>query len=459
MSEAPAPTYWATTVERPFAPEPLSGPRDVDVAIVGGGLTGLWTALHLTDRDPGLRVAILEQAEIAHGASGRNGGFCSADFTHGFLNGLRHFPDEIRELDRLGVENLAAMVAFLDRHGIDCDLEPTGYLKVADRPHHVEELARAAETMRAYGVPVRLLDRDELGAEVRSPGWHGGLELPGEHAVMLNPAKLCWGLAEVARARGVAIHEHTAVRGVRRRGLGVRLQAGGGELTAQRFVVATSAYSGWLRRLRPWFVPVYDYLMVSDPLTPDQRASLGWAGRQGLVDSSNRFHYFRLTADERILWGGYDAVYHFGGKVRPSLDQRPATFATLEANFARTFPQLAGLRFPYRWGGAIDSTTRFTVVFEPLLGGRGVAVLGYTGHGVGATRWGAAVAADMLTDPGSDLLRLRFVNDRPWPFPPEPLRSGAVALMQHELARADRNGGRRGLVLKALDRLGIGFDS
>lgn len=455
-----APSYWAAASRRPFDAETLRGTVDADVAIVGAGLTGLWAALHLTEAHPGMRVAILEQDEVGFGASGRNGGFCSADFTHGFLNGLRHFPDEIRELDRLGVENLREMIAFLDRNGIDCDLEATGLLKVADQPHHVAELAAAAETMRAYGVPARLLDRDEAQAEVHSPVWHGALELPGTRTVLLDPAKLCWGLARVARERGVRIFERSRVRRVARDGFGVRVvAAGGGCVRAQRLIVATSAYSRWLRALRPRFVPVYDYLMVSEPLTPAQRDAIGWRRRQGLVDSSNRFHYFRLTPDDRILWGGFDAVYHFGSRVGPALDQRPQTFALLEEQFAATFPQLAGLRFPHRWGGAIDSTMRFTVVFGTLLGGRGVSVLGYTGHGVGATRWAAQVATDMLLAPDSELLRLRIVNAPALPFPPEPLRSAAVRLMQRELERADGAGGRRGLVLRTLDRLGIGFDS
>jgi glycine/D-amino acid oxidase-like deaminating enzyme len=224
-------------------------------------------------------------------------------------------------------------------------------------------------------------------------------------------------------------------------------------------VVATSAYSGWLPRLKSVFVPVYDYVLVSEPLTPEQRASIGWARRQGLGDGNNQFHYFRLTADDRILWGGYDAIHHFGSRVGPELDVRPASFARLEAQFRRVFPQLEGLRFPYRWGGAIDTTTRFTVTFGRTMGGRVTYALGYTGLGVGASRWAGGVVRDFLLRPNEDRLRLRLVRSPVVPIPPEPFRSAAVGVVRSELDRADRNEGRRGPLLRTLDALGIGFDS
>jgi glycine/D-amino acid oxidase-like deaminating enzyme len=204
---------------------------------------------------------------------------------------------------------------------------------------------------------------------------------------------------------------------------------------------------------------VYDYVLVSDPLTPDQREAVGWHRRQGLSDANNQFHYFRLTADDRILWGGYDAIHHRGSRVGPELDWRPATFARLESQFLRAFPQLDGLGFPYRWGGAIDTTSRFTVTFGKLFGGRVSYALGYTGLGVGASRWAGGVLRDMILRPEEERLRLRLVTSPPIPFPPEPLRSLAVDTVRQELDRADRNDGRRGLILRTLDAIGIGFDS
>ncbi|MFL5679332.1 MAG: NAD(P)/FAD-dependent oxidoreductase, partial [Chloroflexota bacterium] len=396
---------------------------------------------------------------VGFGASGRNGGFCCASLTHGLANGLRHFPDEIDVLQREGIDSLRELVAFTRRHGIDCDLEETGILDVADAPHQVDEMRAWADESARYGEPLEFLDREAVRTEVHSPIWEAGLFRRGRD-VMLNPARLVRGLARVAEKRGVRVHEDTRVTNVERRAGGVRVRtSSGAALDADHVVVATSAYSGWLRRLESRFVPVYDYALVSEPLTPAQRESIGWQRRQGMSDSNNQFHYFRLTADDRILWGGYDAVYHFGNEVSPRLDSRPETFARLETHFRRAFPQLAGLRFPFRWGGPIDTTSRFTVTFGQSMGGRLTYALGYTGLGVGASRWAGGVVRDFILRPESELLRLRFVRSAPFPFPPEPLRYAAVELVRRELDRADRNEGRRGLLLRALDAAGIGFDS
>jgi glycine/D-amino acid oxidase-like deaminating enzyme len=462
--------YWMTTGDGVPArdPEPpLREDVEADVVIIGGGLTGLWTAIHLTESAPSLRVELLEQEEVAFGASGRNGGFCEASLTHGLANGLRHFPDEVELLEAEGRRNLAEIVAFVRDHGIDCDLEETGTLRVADCEHQLPEFQETVATAVRHGVPLRYLDEAAVQAEVHSPRWKAGILAPPSENVMINPAKLCWGLKRVALERGVRIREGTRVERLERAGpgagggasSGVVARTPNGIVRADRAVVATSAYSGWRRHLRTWFVPVYDYVLVTDPLTPDQLASIGWAGRQGMSDTNNRFHYFRLTADNRILWGGYDAVYHWRNRVGPELDLRAATFEALERHFREAFPQLASVGFPYRWGGAIDVTSRFTMTVGTSMGGRVVHAIGYTGLGVGASRWAAARVRDHILQPDSELLRLRFLRTAPFPFPPEPLRSAAVWVMQRELRRADERHGRRGLILRTLDRFGIGFDS
>lgn len=451
--------YWLATGVP--APRPsLVGSAGADVVVVGAGFTGLWTAIRLLEASPDLRVVVLEMESVGFGASGRNGGFCEASLTHGLANGIRHFPDELDVLEREGVENLRGLVEFTRANAIDCDLEETGVLRVADRPHQVDEFRAWAEEAAAHGEELRFLDRDAVRAEVHSPLWQAGLLGAPERTVMLDPAKLVRGLARVAVERGAGLFERTRVTGLERVPGGVAVRtAGGAEVRASQVVVATSAYSGWLRRLSALFVPVYDYALVSEPLTPAQMDSIGWRGRQGMSDANNQFHYFRLTADDRILWGGYDAIYHRGNGVGPRFDRRPETFARLERHFFAAFPQLAGLGFPYRWGGAIDTTSRFTVTFGQTLGGRVTYAIGYTGLGVGASRWAAGVVRDFILRPESDLLRLRFVRSAPFPFPPEPLRFAAVQAVRHELDRADREEGRRGLLLRTLDALGIGFDS
>jgi glycine/D-amino acid oxidase-like deaminating enzyme len=451
--------YWLRDVDGPTTP-PLAGTIAVDVAIVGAGFTGLWTAIALTDTDPSLRVAVLEAEVVAYGATGRNGGFCEASLTHGLANGIRHFPDELARLESEGIANLRELIAFTREHAIDCDLEETGTLTFADQPHQVDEFREWVDVAAAHGEALEFLDADAARAEVHSPLWHAALHRPPGRDAMLDPVRLCRGIARVAAGRGVAIHEKTRVTRLERRAGGVLVRtAAGATVRAGHVVVATSAYSGWLRRLTPLFVPVYDYALVSEPLSPDRRDAIGWRRRQGLSDANNQFHYFRLTADDRILWGGYDAIYHFGSRVSPELDRRPATFDRLERQFFRAFPQLDGLRFPFRWGGAIDTTSRFTVTFGQTLGGRVTYALGYTGLGVGASRWAAGVVRDFILRPDEDRLRLRIVASPPVPFPPEPFRFAAVQAVRHELDRADRNEGRRSLLLRTLDELGIGFDS
>jgi glycine/D-amino acid oxidase-like deaminating enzyme len=432
----------------------------VDVAIVGGGFTGLWAAIALLDADPSLSVAVLEAERVGWGASGRNGGFCEASITHGLSNGLLHFPEEIEILEAEGRRNLAELVAFVHDEGIDAELEETGSLGVATQPHEVAELADYVELGERHGSGFTFLDRDAIQAEVHSPRWLAGFRAGSEHCVMVNPAKLAWGLATAAERRGAVVYERSRVTGIRPRAGGVTLDiAGGGRVDAAHALIATSAYSGWMGRLVPVFVPIYDYVLMTEPLTSQQKDSIGWRGREGMSDAGNQFHYFRQSADDRILWGGYDAVYHRGSAVGPQHDQWPETFGKLAHNFEVAFPQLAGIGFTHRWGGAIDTTTRFTVTFGEALGGRVHYALGYTGLGVGASRWGAGILRDFVLRPDSPLLDLRFVRSSPLPIPPEPFRTPAVEMMRRAVIGADDQAGRRGWFLRAMDALGIGFDS
>ena len=228
---------------------------------------------------------------------------------------------------------------------------------------------------------------------------------------------------------------------------------------ARQVAMGTGAFPAPLRRLRAYLVPVYDYVLMTEPLSVEQLASIGWRNRQGVGDTANQFHYYRLTADNRILWGGYDAVYYNGGRIAPEHLQHEDTFELLARHFAATFPQLAGLRFTHKWGGVIDCCSRFSAFFGRAYGGRLAYAAGYTGLGVGATRFGAQVMLDLLGDEPTELTRLRMVRSKPVPFPPEPLRSLGIQLTRWSLARADTRGGSRNLWLRALDEVGLGFDS
>jgi len=232
-----------------------------------------------------------------------------------------------------------------------------------------------------------------------------------------------------------------------------------GRVRTRKVLLATSAYPPLLRSIGRYVVPVYDYVLVTEPLSATQRRDVGWEHRQGIGDGGNQFHYYRLTADDRILFGGWDAVYRFGGPVGPRWDEHDRTFATLAQHFFHTFPQLEGLRFTHRWGGAIDTSSRFSVFFGTAFGGRLAYATGYTGLGVGAARFGGRVALDLLEGRDTEATRLRYVRSKPVPFPPEPLRWAVVQYTRSRLAAADRNDGRRGAWLRMLDRLGLGFDS
>jgi glycine/D-amino acid oxidase-like deaminating enzyme len=439
---------------------------------VGGGFTGLWGALLAgPDRD----VVVLEGDRCGWGASGRNGGFAEASLTHGFENGLSRWPHEIDLLQRLSEENFAEMRETLAARGIDAAWEEPGVIDVATRPHEVEWLAEAAATASEHGERTTLLNRDAVRAEVDSPTYLGGLWHHSGGA-LVDPARLAWGLREAALSDGVRIHEHSRVTRMRRDGDGVELEVAGGgsprgaraggRLRARRVLLATNAYRPLVRSIRRYVVPVYDYVLVTEPLTDEQERAVGWERGQGIADSGNRFHYYRLTPGEgvpgkgaRILWGGYEALYHFRNGMRPELEDHAPTFELLAGNFAATFPQLEGIRFTHRWAGAIDTSSRFCVTFGQALGGRVAYAVGYTGLGVVASRFGARVALDLLHGRDTELTRLEMVRSRPIPFPPEPLRYAVIQATRRALARADERGGRRGLWLRGLDRIGAGFDS
>jgi glycine/D-amino acid oxidase-like deaminating enzyme len=455
LADAATTPYWLDHPARP-APRPgLDAHGTADLCVVGGGYSGLWTAILAKERDPGRDVVLLEGNRIGWAASGRNGGFCSASVTHGHANGAQRWPDEIDTLDRLGRENLDEIEKSLTRYGIDCQFERPGAITIATEPHQVDWLRE----MLDENPDARFLDREAVQAEVSSPMFMAGVFEPHDTA-LVDPARLAWGLAAAAESLGVRIHEGTHVSRLSSSGGGLDVRTDSGYVVrAGRVALGTNAFPSLVRRVRLHTVPVYDYALMTEPLSSEQREAIGWRNRQGLDDMTNQFHYFRMTRDHRILWGGYDAVYHYGRHVRPAYDQRTATFDLLARQFFGTFPQLEGLRFSHRWGGAIDTCTRFCAFFGTAYAGRAAYALGYTGLGVGATRFGADVVLDLLDGVDSERTRLEMVRRKPLPFPPEPFAWGGIQLTRRSLAAADRNLGTRNLWLRTLDRMGLGFDS
>lgn len=457
VDAAPA-VFWLDRPDTPEPSPPLTGTAEADLAIVGGGYTGLWAARQALADDPGRDVLVLEAGTVALGASGRNGGFLSASVTHGAANGRAHFPDELATLHRLGNDNYDGLLRDLDALGIDAAFEPVGDLTVAVAPWQADELPEHAALLRDLGEDVEVLDGPAMRAEVRSPTYLGGV-WQRSHGGLVDPARLAWGLLAAVRRAGARVHEHSPVTGVGAGGRALVLRGPHLHVRARQVLLATNAFPGLVAPIRRAVVPVYDHVLVTEPLSDAQWASLGWRRRQGLSDGGNRFHYYRPTPDGRVLWGGWDALYHFGGGVGPEHEQDDRTARTLAEHFLATFPQLDGVRFTHRWGGPIATTSRFMFTAGTRFRGRLAWAVGYTGLGVGASRFGARVALDLLAGEPTERTRLTAVRRPPVPFPPEPLRWVAIAATRRALARADADGGRRGRWLRLLDRFGVGFDS
>jgi glycine/D-amino acid oxidase-like deaminating enzyme len=454
LADASKVPYWLDSPDRPEALEALAGRVTADLVVVGGGYSGLWTALMAKERDPGRSVVLLEAGRIGWAASGRNGGFCSASLTHGYDNGASRWPDEMDVLERLGQENLEEIEAAIRKYGIECDWQRAGELAVATAPWQAEELASAA----ADDDGVEFLDEAAVRAEIHSPTYFAGL-WDKDGCALVDPARLAWGLRDACLRLGVRIYEQTRVLKIDRAGTGMGLWTPNGVVMASKVALATNVFPALLRRVRPFIVPVYDYALMTEPLSSAQMDSIGWKNRQGIGDSANHFHYYRLSADNRILWGGYDAVYHYGSRIAPELEQRPATFDKLAGHFFDTFPQLEGLKFGHKWGGVIDTCSRFCAFFGTAYGDSVAYAAGYTGLGVGATRFGANVMLDLLEGEPTERTELKMVRSKPVPFPPEPAKWFGITVTSAALGRADRNGGKRNLWLRTLDRFGMGFDS
>ncbi|MET0828023.1 MAG: FAD-binding oxidoreductase [Microbacterium sp.] len=436
------------------APEPsLRGRHHADLVVVGGGYTGLWTALLAKQREPSARVVLLEAQQIAWAASGRNGGFCEASLTHGDENGRLHFAQDLPLLNRLGAENLDAIERTVTGWSFDTEFERTGMLQVATEEHQLDGLRKLASAENET-----YLDAEAVQQQVKSPLYRGGVHL-SDTVAMVHPAKLAWGLRAACLEAGVLIAENTAATDLTRDGTDIIVSTPNGSVKTRKVALATSAFPSLLKRADLFVVPVYDYVLMTEPLTSSHIADIGWHQRYGIADSSRQFHYYRLTADNRILFGGYDAVYHRGGAIRSEHDDRPVTFRKLADHFFRTFPQLTDVDFTHAWGGAIDMSTKLVAHTGSAFRGQVAYTAGYTGLGVGATRFGATVMLDVLSGDKTELTELAMVKTKPFPIPPEPIAYPAIQLTRAAVARSDERNGRDGPLLKLMGALHIGFDT
>ena len=449
-------SYWLDTVPQ-RAPFPtLKADISADIAIIGGGFVGLWSALNARERFPDAKIVILEGDQCGAAASGRNGGFCAPSISHGISNAKARWPEEAESLVRLGRENLDGLEADLNNYGIDAEFERKGKLNLAAKPWQVDSLRAMQQSYREFGVEAQYLDPSDLTGFLNSPAYLAGLFEPNYATV--NPMKIVEGLCSVTAKSGTEIYENSRVNDLKNQANSILLTTDNGSVIAKKVIVGTNAAVPIIRQLKSKVIPIFDYTLVTEPLSQSELESIGWEQRYGIADAGNQFHYSRKTADNRILWGGYDAIYHYGSNQSKKLYNRDESFARLEEHFFDVFPSLADIGFSHAWGGVIDTSARTTFFSGTLYDGKVAYASGFTGQGVSASRFAALTMLDHLENKKTESSQLRMHNAYAVPFPPEPIRYMGVKWAQHDLAKEDLTG-KRSLLLKTLDQLGIGFNS
>ncbi|WP_427385073.1 NAD(P)/FAD-dependent oxidoreductase [Janibacter sp. G56] len=427
-------------------------PSQVDVAIVGAGFTGLWTAYHLLTRRPEARVAVLEAEHVGFGASGRNGGWVSALYPvgptvlarrHG-AEGARAMFGALREV----VEDLGAIV---EAEGIDCGYVRGGSIAVARNAAQAKRaLAEVAESDE-WGLGTRWLDRDEAHERLSAADTLGATFTP--HCARVHPRALVDGLAEAVRRRGGTIHEGVRVADA---AAGRVVLASGQVIRATQIVRATEAYGARLPRLRRSIAPVYSLMVATEPLSPQMWATIGLERRETFSDHRHLIIYGQRTVDDRIAFGGRGAPYHRGSAISPAFDRDEAVFAELRRTLLELLPQLGDVSFTHAWGGPLGIARDWhpSVAYDAS---SGVARAGgYVGDGVAATQLAGATLADLLCGLDTPRTRLPWVGHRSPDWEPEPLRWAGINAGLRLASLADREEqltGRPAVVGRVLSRL------
>ena len=452
----------ATEGEGAAAP-PLVGDASADLAIVGGGYTGMWTAYFLTERAPGVSILLLEQDICGGGPSGRNGGF-----VHGWWEQLpylaeRYGPEDGLRIAREADEVVRGIGEWCSRHGVDAWYRADGYLRVNAFPSAPNDWDASVRELERLGAPGELVpwSRDQAREVCASPAFGDGVFM--RSAASVQPARLARGLRRVLLERGVRIHEGTRVRSLRRDGWRLRLATEHGRVIADQAVLGLNAWAtgwpGFRLRLLAWG----SYMVVTEPI-PERLAELGWTGGQLIADSRFTISYFRTTADGRIAFGGGVGAAGFDGRIGRTFTHDRRAVARVVANFRHLFPTLKDVRFDDAWGGPIDiGADRFPEIGSRE-GGRVHYAHGFAGNGTGPSRFAGRVLA-ALVDGGDDLARLPLAGRRQRPFPPEPMRYVGARLIREALIRRDDaldRGERASWPIRAIARipslLGYRFD-
>jgi glycine/D-amino acid oxidase-like deaminating enzyme len=414
-------SLWHDTVDTDWTPRPaLGGDTDVDVAIVGAGFTGLWTAYYLAQADPSLRITVLEAETAGFGASGRNGGWCSALFPASLPSlAARSGREAALSQHRAMRETVDEVAAAAAAEGIDADLAKGGTIVLArSRAQWQRARAEVAEA-RHWGRgqdDLRLLDRDEALGVVRATGTRGATYTPD--CAALHPARLVRGLAEAVERRGVTIHERTRVTGIEPG----RARTTHGTVRAGTVVRATEGYTAGLPGQRRALVPVYSLVIATEPLPASAWEEIGLARRETFSDHRHLIIYGQRTADDRLVFGGRGAPYHLGSRIRPEFDRDEHVFARLYATLVDLFPVVAGTRVTHAWGGALG-IPRDWCASVGLDRSTGLAWAGgYVGDGVSTTNLAGRTLRDLVLGRDTELTRLPWVGHRSPAWEPEPLR-------------------------------------
>jgi glycine/D-amino acid oxidase-like deaminating enzyme len=455
VSSPAAPSWWqeraAARFPQPERP-PLEGDQQADVVIVGGGFTGLWSAIRLAELEPSRRIVVLERETVGFGASGRNGGFAMTMVTRSIHDLVRKVgPAAAGRIHAAMVETLAEIEDFCTAEGIEADITRPGLLTVSNGPEQDVRIRQDLEASSRLGLDdITPLGAAECRALVAASGVRcGHFEA---NSLLVDPAALSLGLARAAERRGVVIFERTALVRAEGTGSGVLMRTPGGSVRAERALLATNAYAHAIPRIRRFLFTICAYIVCTEPLTPVQWERVGWQRRMGIEDRRVMPHFHRPTADGRILWGGRDAPVSPIGPD-PLRDHDPRIFGRLEETFRLTFPQLDDVRIAERWGGPVGATVHCLPSAGWLHTGRFAYAVGYSGHGVGPSALLARVAVDLLLERDTERLTLPLVTRRPMRLPPEPLRWPLLNGAQRVLQAADDRGGARGPLGRGLIRL------
>lgn len=445
-------SLWLETCGDDLTPRPaLPGDVDVDVAVVGGGLTGLWTALGLREAAPDLRVTVLEAEVCGFGASGRNGGWCSALFPAS-LDQLARMADRDRAvaLYREMIATVDHVGADLDRLGIDAHFAKGGTLVAATNPAHVGRLRAEVDELRRWGFGPpdnEWLGTVEAKARVRAVGTVGGHWTPNCAAV--QPARMVRGVARAAEAAGAVVHEGTRVRSIEPG----RVTTDAGTVRAEVVLRCTEGYTPTLDGQRRDLIPVYSLMIATEPMDDATWSELGFDGRETFSDGRKLLIYAQRTADGRLALGGRGAPYHFGSAVKDAYDRDQTVADHLREVMWELFPATRDARVTHHWGGPLGIARDWTAsVGLDRSSGLGWAG-GYVGDGLSTTHLAGRTLVDLVLRRDTELVTLPWVQHRSRPWEPEPLRWIGVNLGRSLAGAVDRREARTRRPARALSGL------